>query len=1059
MMRSLFSGVSGLKIHQTRMDSIGNNIANINTTGFKSSRTTFSDMLSQTQAGAGTPTANLGGTNPRQIGLGAAVASIDIIFGDGAPQATGKNTDVAISGSALFVVKNGDQTYYTRDGAFEFDAEGNYVLPGTGLYVQGWTAVNGSLNTNAEPENIVVPAGKTMNAAATNRITYSGNLDSGDPLISTISYTDSDGNTVTLDPSKSFDELSAATFFTDSDVINGTYWRQYTDTAVQNLDGVLTDDIWSSFRLDSLDQMSRDQVSKKISDFIVAVNEPLKDRYTADGVAITASNLSLISSRKLTTDYSAASSKNADVVAAMQDRVEDLNNVFENLKVWYVPVSEPTNTNLTDSYVYNFGSAQSMTMVGLLTDVSTGASSDDISTTTMLNETNVKLYQLAGLIDPNEDGTFSAFNNDIRVSDTTNSSTLISTTLTEIRTKLTEHIGELNSWIATQCNTNNDTNTFVDSVSGEPITLYGFKNALAAYNTAHGTSYSITRWFETDGSDFGDKLAVFYEVLNSITAENGGNMRTDTTTTSNTEYHIPDAILPRSKDNFLELDYTSNQPPYTHTIEYMTLADAFAQELGSDIVDVIRTYNFMKAYAYARTSNNPTPESSETPASPVANRDYDEANGPRMSDSTAFYATMMYEGTSGTNLSTTNYNIFRSAIDRTDEDNLGNYDDYFTQARDLYNHLQSTAYNSQFATDGSDMFIIDSDDYDNLLQLIAGWDQDNDPNHTSTNEPMSSFLSNYEVAARLVDYLHALQVGDATSKTTVIVTKDDVDLLDYDTDTDTGVHVSATSAYLTLSDGTRQSVTTGTYTVSRSVPITTVITVFDSEGGSHKVPILLTKTGANTWQASLSGAIRERTSSEDNETLLYKVVSEDDGSTTTIRMNPTTFTFDTDGTYLTGSADISFEFTNGAADLTATVDFSSLTQFDGNNTAYPSADGNKAGVLTSVAIDSNGVITGTYTNGLRQNEAQIAVAQFVNPGGLTKTGNTFWQESNNSGSPNVKTAPDLGISITPSALEMSNVDLANEFSEMIITQRGFQANSKIINVGDEMLETLVNMKR
>ena len=189
MMRSLFSGVSALKIHQTRMDSIGNNIANINTTGFKSSRTTFSDMLSEMQSGAGTPTAQRGGTNPRQVGLGAAVASIDIIFNDGAAQATGKNTDIALNGNALFVVKSGDQSYYTRDGAFEFDAEGNYVLPGTGLFVQGWNAVDGTLNTNAEPENIVVKAGKIMNAAATTRITYSGNLDSGDPLISTISYT------------------------------------------------------------------------------------------------------------------------------------------------------------------------------------------------------------------------------------------------------------------------------------------------------------------------------------------------------------------------------------------------------------------------------------------------------------------------------------------------------------------------------------------------------------------------------------------------------------------------------------------------------------------------------------------------------------------------------------------------------------------------------------------------------------------------------------------------------------------------------------------------------
>jgi len=96
---------------------------------------------------------------------------------------------------------------------------------------------------------------------------------------------------------------------------------------------------------------------------------------------------------------------------------------------------------------------------------------------------------------------------------------------------------------------------------------------------------------------------------------------------------------------------------------------------------------------------------------------------------------------------------------------------------------------------------------------------------------------------------------------------------------------------------------------------------------------------------------------------------------------------------------------------------------------------------------------------VKQKEAQIAIAQFTNASGLEKTGSSLYQESNNSGKANVKTAIDLGCTITPSALEMSNVDIANEFSDMIITQRGFQSNSKVITVGDEMLETLINMKR
>ena len=105
MMRSLYSGVSGLKNHQTRMDVVGNNISNVNTTGFKSSRVTFSDTLSQTLSGASAPTDNTGGTNPKQIGLGSSVSSIDTLFTDGSVQNTGKNTDLCLSGDVLFVVK------------------------------------------------------------------------------------------------------------------------------------------------------------------------------------------------------------------------------------------------------------------------------------------------------------------------------------------------------------------------------------------------------------------------------------------------------------------------------------------------------------------------------------------------------------------------------------------------------------------------------------------------------------------------------------------------------------------------------------------------------------------------------------------------------------------------------------------------------------------------------------------------------------------------------------------------------------------------------------------
>ncbi|MTI65716.1 MAG: flagellar basal-body rod protein FlgF [Firmicutes bacterium] len=138
MLRSLYSGVSGLKGNQTKMDVIGNNIANVNTTAFKSGRVLFKDMLSQTISSGQKPVSDgKGGINPKQVGLGTTVGSIDTLMEGGALQPTGRDLDLAIENEGFFVVSpddNGDTKRYTRDGAFKFDSDGNLVNS-SGLHV------------------------------------------------------------------------------------------------------------------------------------------------------------------------------------------------------------------------------------------------------------------------------------------------------------------------------------------------------------------------------------------------------------------------------------------------------------------------------------------------------------------------------------------------------------------------------------------------------------------------------------------------------------------------------------------------------------------------------------------------------------------------------------------------------------------------------------------------------------------------------------------------------------------------------------------------------------
>ncbi|AGL21217.1 flagellar hook protein FlgE [Actinoplanes sp. N902-109] len=176
MLRSLFSGISGLRAHQQMMDVTGNNIANVNTTGYKSSQTVFQDTLSQMVNAAGAPQNGAGGTNPAQVGLGVRTASINANFSQGAAQTTGKAGDMMIQGDGFFVVKSGGESVYTRAGSFTFDANGSLTTP-NGQIVQGWSAdTKGTVNTAGAPGNIKLPIGISLAPEATTKFTLTGNL-------------------------------------------------------------------------------------------------------------------------------------------------------------------------------------------------------------------------------------------------------------------------------------------------------------------------------------------------------------------------------------------------------------------------------------------------------------------------------------------------------------------------------------------------------------------------------------------------------------------------------------------------------------------------------------------------------------------------------------------------------------------------------------------------------------------------------------------------------------------------------------------------------------------
>ena len=177
MQRSLFTAISGLNNHQTKLDVIGNNIANVNTTAFKASSVRFADILNQTLRGASAPQDGRGGTNPMQVGLGMQLAAIDINHSQGNLQSTGRTLDMAIEGNGFFIVSDGSEEFFSRDGSFARGSDGFLVNSATGFRVMGWmTGADGSIDVGQPLTGLNIPLGFKAEARATENLVFGGNL-------------------------------------------------------------------------------------------------------------------------------------------------------------------------------------------------------------------------------------------------------------------------------------------------------------------------------------------------------------------------------------------------------------------------------------------------------------------------------------------------------------------------------------------------------------------------------------------------------------------------------------------------------------------------------------------------------------------------------------------------------------------------------------------------------------------------------------------------------------------------------------------------------------------
>ena len=1079
MMRSLFSGVSGLKAHQTGMDVIGNNIANVNTTGFKSSRATFADMFSQTLTGASAGNGDVvGGTNPKQIGLGSVVSSIDLMFTDGSPQTTGKNTDMALQGNGLFIVKQGKQTYYTRNGDFQFDQAGNFVNS-AGLFVQGWTAKDGVVNTSDQPSRIQLSTEIGMPAKATTSVNYMSNLNAAAPYIQSMTVLDGNGNSVKVnatntDPWSIGSEPSSTTTPTiDKETI----------TFAGN---ITLDEAKGRYKMGGNYNVDGDKL----------VSVTLEDDDVVTGLPA--------NSKTLETDYAAGQALPTDIASISGTAVsyKDGSKILDSQNNTYTVTLDLNGTKGTIS-----GPSGSYTVGGKL-----GSSVATLSSGSVVLATG---DTLTGFANTTANFKVTLSNGDV----VTNGGGTYAGTY-ETGAAVTSDIQTVKQSAVTYAN-------------GDSITSSGntYSAQLNNRDTLH-IGQSSTKTYTSNGT-LPAGLKVTSVVNSKVTLSDGSTIITSTPNIYQTGQALPAAV------NSLSSKITADTPVVVKSIDFNTvpqvesIAAVNTQKIksqtkmltvilsNSDVVSVPKTstsqYTVGTAVQAAITSVNTAAGtyvtfkdgayingSNSKYTVTLNNGDTVELGGGTASNYVKgssigkTNAGLAVKSVKGASVTLSNDDTLTNNSGSTYKALLSNGDTLILSASSsttytVGSNMPATvtvkAINGKqvMLSDGSVITASDTSQYTPgsavtaLVKSFTGLPTSTVATITSNPEPIVSEISGKVVSDDGTDSFDTKNSGASIKPASGLTTSGIT--LSVNGGTEVAVSSSDKASYkqgseyaagtiksitLNMSDGTKVNETTGSYTNANSMPVATTMKVFDQLGNEHNIVLYFTKIGigdgtdeqkGNTWRVSLNpDGSNDACTLQDASGASKNPQGE---SAYTAQMNAVDLRFTPDGKVESGNqSQPTLTLYNGAGSpQTVTLDFSQMTQYASGSTVTNVSDGNGFGNLASVSIDEQGRIIGSYTNDVKQVEGQVAIAQFSNASGLTKAGNSLYQQSNNSGTPKVGDNTTLGVGLTTSALEMSNVDIANEFSNMITTQRGFQSNSKIITVSDEMLETLINMKR
>lgn len=968
MMRSLWSGVSGLQAHQIAMDVEGNNIANVNTYGYKYNRANFADILSQTPRVATAPQGQLGGQNAMQIGLGTTINSTTRIFSQGTLTSTDKQTDLALQGNGFFVVSpdGGTTRYYTRNGDFVRDKAGNFVN-NSGYIVQGWTRdeETGTIDSTGPIKNIVIKEGLTTPARATTEVKIKGNLDSGNTI----------GQRST--PIYTLDSVAGGRDFNNDGIL--------TRNEIHSENDVNNDEFYANSRNEQI-------LTERGVDLGVTFDE-------------LGNGLALREGQGIWISYANAKSQKFAIGSKSPQNIGSLNGSY-NLDITLNGVKIAKSvTNISDiaaaiNAQYNKTGVRAEISEGnkltLINRNDSGTTEDTKNIHLVVNDGDTIGEATAAL------GVQGGFPKKLDI---------VTAYQYVYTSSQTTAVHPNNDKIARQITTTEDLRAAMQEDARNHVDYNGDGEI-----GANSTSYDAKKLAEAAGKDAPDPKVAVEKAL------------------SDTKYSEE---LQRYKDAYDAARLAGKTQEESH------------QAGLNDIVRIIGTA--VKLADDAGKANPADPKFAVAEA--LVDPDYITYLNTYKTTYDTTAGTPAQKHTAGLNaiLNPTNdpkidsiKKLIKAAGENSTEPKTAvamalvktEYSDKLNQYKNAYDAATGTP--AQRHTIAINQISENGDDTNDGVKITVnklGQFQLENPASNEANKALRADHALYMTTTGLTKPAQgasAAAVNENVRLTTIMKALDGA--------LSPGQALRASGKMMMSSHGSTAE-------------------IFDSLGSKHTVSVKwakigTTKDGGTEW----SMVIQVPEPAKIN----YTGQGPDNVVTGTARFNangslasfhPATITFSANNGSQSGQ-NISLNFGLG-------TDFNGLTSFDkDSSTESISQDGYTGGTLNGIKIDETGTIIGSFSNGQSFGLAKVALATFTNNEGLQSEGGNVFSQTANSGEAVIGAAGtgDKGT-IAASKLEASNVDLSRALTDLIVIQRGFQANSKTITTSDEMLNTLLQLKQ